>query len=112
MSILIASIGTTIILITNYITTLTGAFNFIVLLSTLSVLPVYTFTAAAEMIILKKETGKVSFAKFIKTSIFALIAFAYSIYAIYGTGAEIVMYGFILILIGIPFYAYLKINRN
>lgn len=112
MSILITSIGTNIVLITNYVNTLTGAFNFIVLLATLSTLPVYTFTAAAEMIILKRETGKISFTRFIKTSLFALISFAYSIYAIYGTGAEIVMYGFILILIGIPFYAYMKVNKK
>jgi basic amino acid/polyamine antiporter, APA family len=112
VSIIIASIGTNILLITNYVTNLTSAFNFILLLSTLAILPVYTFTAAAEIILLRKGTQNFSIFSFVKHSFVALVAFAYSIYAIYGTGAEIVMYGFILLLIGIPFYVYMKLQNT
>jgi len=91
---------------------LTSAFNFILLLSTLAVLPVYTFTAAAEMMLLRKDSSKFNIFTFVKSSIVALLAFAYSIYAIYGTGAQIVMYGFILILIGIPFYIFIKLQNK
>lgn len=109
-SILIASIGTNIVLITNYVNTLTGAFNFILLLSTLACLPIYTFAAAADIVLLYKKSSNFNVFNFIKNSFLALVAFAYSIYAIYGTGAEIVMYGFILMLLGIPFYSYMKIK--
>lgn len=109
VSIIIASIGTNILLITNYVSNLTSAFNFILLLSTLAVLPVYTLTAASEIMLLSKDTTKVSMFNIVKHSFAALLAFAYSIYAIYGTGAETVMYGFILMLVGIPFYVYRKI---
>jgi basic amino acid/polyamine antiporter, APA family len=111
-AIIISSIGTNILLITTYIDTLTSAFNFILLLSTLAVLPVYTFTAAAEIMLLRKDSSKFNIFTFVKSSILALLAFAYSIYAIYGTGAQIVMYGFILILIGIPFYIFMKLQNN
>lgn len=109
-SIIIASIGTNILLITNYISSLTSAFNFILLLSTLSIIPVYTFTAAAEMKLLVKKSKDFNLFYFIKSSFIALVAFAYSIYAIYGTGATIVMYGFIMMLLGIPFYVYMKVK--
>lgn len=107
-AIIIASMGTNILLITNYVSSLTSAFNFILLLSTLAILPVYTFTAAAEMILFVKGNKDFNLFHFIKSSVFALLAFGYSIYAIYGTGSTTVMYGFILILLGIPFYAYMK----
>lgn len=109
-ALIIASIGTNILLITNYVQSLTSAFNFILLLSTLSILPVYTFTAAAEMVLLKREPGKFNLFSFIRHSFLAMLAFGYSIYAIYGTGAETVMYGFILILLGLPVYAYMKVK--
>ncbi|MFL0247874.1 amino acid permease [Candidatus Clostridium stratigraminis] len=111
-ALIISSIGTNIILITTYVNTLNSAFNFIILLSTLSILPVYTFTAAAEIMLLRKDPTKFNIFTFVKSSIVALLAFAYSIYAIYGTGATNVMYGFILILIGIPFYVYMKLQNN
>ena len=34
------------------------------------------------------------------------MAFAYTVWTIYGSGAETVMWGFILVLIAIPFYIY------
>jgi basic amino acid/polyamine antiporter, APA family len=111
-AIIISSIGTNILLITTYIDTLTSAFNFVLLLSTLAVLPVYTLTAAAEIMLLRKDSSKFNIFTFVKSSIVSLLAFAYSIYAIYGTGAQIVMYGFILILIGIPFYVFIKLQNR
>lgn len=111
-AIIISSIGTNILLVTTYIDTLTSAFNFVLLLSTLAVLPVYSFTAAAEIMLLRKDSSKFNLFTFIKSSILALLAFAYSIYAIYGTGAETVMYGFILLLVGIPFYIFMKLQNK
>ena len=43
---------------------------------------------------------------FLKKSCLALLAFVYTLWTIYGSGAETVMWGFILMLIGIPFYIY------
>jgi hypothetical protein len=41
-----------------------------------------------------------------------LLAFGYSLYAIYGTGATVVMYGFLLMLLGIPVYLYMMLQNN
>lgn len=111
-ALLISSIGTNLVLITNYVSSLTFAFNFIILLSTMVILPIYTFTAAADILLLSKKSNKFNFFNFIKNSFCAFVAFGYSVYAIYGTGANSVMYGFILLLLGIPFFLYLRLQND
>ena len=108
VSLIVSAILTNLLLILNYVQSLTSAFQIMLLLATLAFLPAYTFTAAAEMLLLVKRSPDFNVWRFLKDSIFSLLAFAYSIYAIYGTGAEVVMYGFILMLLGIPFYVYVK----
>lgn len=109
-SLIISAIVANILLIMNYVSSLADAFNFMLLLATLSFLPAYSFAAVAEIVLLRKKTGKFNLWNFIKNSFLALLGFAYSIYAIYGTGSQVVMYGFILLLAGIPFYVYKKIQ--
>ena len=112
VALIISSIGTSLVLVTNYVNSLTSAFSFIILLSTMVILPIYTFTAAADILLLSKKSIKFNIFNFIKNSFFSLVAFGYSVYAIYGTGADSVMYGFILLLLGIPFYLYLRLQNN
>jgi len=111
-SLIISGIAANILLVMNYVSSLTSAFNFMLLLATLSFLPAYSFTAAAEILLLRNKDKNFNLINFIKSSFISILAFAYSIYAIYGTGAEVVMYGFILMLIGIPFYVYQKIQNR
>jgi amino acid transporter len=111
-SLIIAGVCANVLLIMNYVGSLTTAFNFMLLLATLAFLPAYSFTAAAEILLLSKHSANFSIWSFIKNSFLALLAFAYSIYAIYGTGATVVMYGFLLMLVGIPFYVYMKLQSK
>ena len=53
-----------------------------------------------------REEKKFNFKIFIKKSFLPLLAFIYVLWTIYGSGAETVMWGFILMLIGIPVYIY------
>ena len=111
-SLIISGVCANILLIMNYVGSLRDAFDFMILLATLAFLPAYTFSAAAEIVLLKKKDKNFNFWNFLKNSFIALLAFAYSIYAIYGTGAKVVMYGFILMLVGIPFYVYMMLQNN
>ena len=90
----------------NYQKGMVSAFTFITILATLSFLPVYLLTVAAEIMLMFKNEKNFTLTLFIKKSIIPLIAFIYTIWTIYGSGAETVMWGFILMLIGIPFYIY------
>ncbi len=111
-SLIISAVLANILLAMNYSHSLLSAFNFMILLATLAYLPMYATTAAAEIILLIKIDGKVNVWKFIKKSIIPLLGFAYAVWTIYGSGAETVMYGFLLILFGVPFYLYMKVKSK
>jgi len=111
-SLLISAVAANILLILNYVGSLNAAFNFMLLLATLAFLPAYSFSAAADIVLLVKHSPDFNIWNFLKNSFVALLAFAYSIYAIYGTGSEVVMYGFILMLAGIPIYLYMMLQNN
>ena len=105
-SLIIGSVLVNILLIMNYQKGMVSAFTFMTILATLSFLPVYLLTVAADIMLMFKDQKNITLKIFIKKSIVPLLAFAYSIWTIYGSGAETVMWGFILMLLGIPFYIY------
>ena len=111
-SLIISALAANVLLVLNYMGTLSSAFNFMLLLATLAFLPAYAFSAAADIVLLKNHSSDFNLFSFLKNSFFALLAFAYSIYAIYGTGATVVMYGFILMLAGIPVYLFMILQNN
>lgn len=110
MSLIISSVMVNIILIMNFTEGLSGAYSFIVLLATLSYLPVYGFTAIAEIILMSKGKRRASVKNYTLLVVRALIAFAFSVWGIISSGAQTVMYGFILIMIAVPVYGYMKIK--
>ncbi|MEF9951009.1 MAG: amino acid permease [Clostridium sp.] len=105
-SLIIGSVLVNILLIMNYRESMVDAFTFIIILATLSFLPVYLLTASADMFLMFKGKKEFSFKIFVTKAIVPLLAFAYTIWTIYGSGSDVVMWGFILMLIGIPFYIY------
>ncbi|HCW53435.1 MAG TPA: amino acid permease [Clostridium sp.] len=110
-SLVIGSVLVNVLLIMNYQKGMVSAFTFMTILATLSFLPVYLLTVAAEIMIMFRDEKNITLKIFIKKSIVPLLAFVYSIWTIYGSGAETVMWGFILMLLGIPFYIY-NYHRN
>jgi amino acid transporter len=111
-SLIISALAANILLVLNYMGSLSSAFNFMLLLATLAFLPAYAFSAAADIILLKNRPSEFNIFSFLKNSFFALLAFGYSLYAIYGTGATVVMYGFLLMLLGIPVYLFMLLQNN
>ena len=105
-SLIISGILVNILLLTNYQKSMVSAFSFITILATLSYLPVYLLSVSAEIMIMFRDEKEISIGKFISKSIIPLLAFIYTLWTIYGSGAETVMWGFILMLLGIPFYIY------
>ena len=111
-AIIIGSVLVNILLVMNYQKSMVSSFTFITILATLSYLPVYLLTVAAEIMLSFKKGEKITFTGFIKKSFVPLIAFVYTLWTIYGSGAETVMWGFILMLAGIPFYIYNHHKNN
>ncbi|MBL4935757.1 amino acid permease [Clostridium sp. YIM B02515] len=111
VSLIIAAILGNILLALNYTKSLQQVFTFMILLATLAGLPVYASTAAAEIRLSININNKPSKTYIIKKSIIPAIAFIYSLWAIYGSGLESVLYGVLLAALGIPVYFYMK-KRN
>lgn len=110
VALIVGSVCINLILLMNFTEGLSGAYNFIVLLATLSYLPVYAFTAIAEIILMAKGERRASVKNYTLLVVRALVAFVFSIWGIVASGSETVMLGFILMLVGVPFYAYMKIK--
>ena len=102
----------TIIMFIGYITNQGGLYNFMVLLAVMSLLIFYAFGAASDIMLAAKKAEPLNPFRFIKNSMLGLLAFAYSVYTIYGSGSDVVMYGFLLILIGMPFYIYVQLKNG
>jgi len=104
LGIILSSILASILMMLNYSKSLVDAFTFMMTLSTLSVIVPYLFSAASLAFILYNRDKKLSH-PMIWVS---LLAFLFCIWIIMGCGYEVVIYGLILLSIGIPFYFGLK----
>ncbi|ABS28422.1 amino acid permease [Anaeromyxobacter sp. Fw109-5] len=81
-----------------------AVFSFVVLLATLSTLLPYAFSAVALVILLASRgepRGRIA-----GPIALASLAFAFSVVAVAGSGPETVLWGFVLLLLGLPVYAW------
>ncbi len=104
VGIVISSILASALMMLNFSKSLVGAFTFMMTLSTLSCLVPYLFSAASLAIQVFRSGNK----KLNSLIWIALLAFSFCIWIIIGCGHEIVFYGFILLMISIPFYVLLQ----
>ena len=68
----------------------------------------YAYAAAAELVLFFRERELFTWAKLARDSVIAGLAFAYSVWAIWGSGEEWLAKGFMLLLFGIPVYIWMK----
>ena len=107
---IVGGVLSSIVMLMNYSEGLVDQFEFIVQLTVISSLLPYLFTAASyALIIIEKKLHTKSW---VKTFVLSALGFTYSLWAIYGSGSETVYYGFLLLLIGIPVYIYMKWFQN
>ncbi|MCY6371906.1 APC family permease [Clostridium ganghwense] len=110
-SLIINAIFTNIVLLMSYSKSMISAFNFVILLTTLAYLPVYALTSLADIKFKIKESNLNKFS-IIKSCIVPFLGFSYAIWAISGLNKEVILYGMLLAIIGIPFYFYCKWKNN
>lgn len=112
--VVISSVLVTFLLIFNYSgsSSLIQMFSFIILLATLTTLVPYAFCAMAELMIFIKHREDFNGKRLLGSSIIAVIAFAYSVWTVIGSGAQTVLYGFVLLLLGIPVYVWMRKQQS
>ncbi len=104
LGIVLSSILTSILMALNYSKSLVDAFAFMITLSTLSILPPYFFSTASYVL----QTIKLKESNLAGKLILAGLAFAFSLWVMVGSGQEVVFWGFIFLVAGIPFYVWMK----
>ena len=90
----------------NYSKGLMATFELLILLSTLTTLLPYTASALAEIVLQRRDLLSER-NKNLKSFFIAIIALAFSLFAIVGSGLEVVAYGLLLLLSGLPIYYWL-----
>jgi APA family basic amino acid/polyamine antiporter len=68
----------------------------------------YAYAAAAEVVLFFRERETFSWIKLGRDTVVASLAFAYSLWAIWGSGEEWLAKGLMLLLFGIPVFVWLK----
>ncbi len=110
ISIVGSSVLVSFLMLMNFSRSLADTYQFIILLSTMTVLVPYLFSAVAYAILAVKSselkwrsTGKLTI---------AMLAFVYSMWAVGGSGQETVYWGFLLLMAGVPLYGWSKMKKN
>ena len=108
----VSSILITILVMTNYTRGLVGMFTFIILLATLTTLFPYLLSTMSLLMIFIRERERFRREPILGSSIIAVLAFAYSLWAIGGSGQETVFWGFLLLMGSVPVYVWIKHSQR
>ncbi len=112
-ALIVSNLLASVLIVMNFSKGLVGAFETIVLLAVMSSLLPYAMCALAElMILLRRGKSATHLPGRIKIAILGFLGFVYSMWAIYGSGADTVFWGFLLILAGIPLHVWIQVTKN
>lgn len=108
----VSSVLLTVLMLMNYTQGLVQQFNFVILLATLTTLVPYAYSAAAEVYMFFSDRQLFNLRSFALHTVVAALAFAYSVWAIIGSGTDVIAKGFILLMIGIPVFVFMKWTQS
>jgi APA family basic amino acid/polyamine antiporter len=108
----VSSVLVSALVLYNWNADFASRFSDVVLLATWMTLIAYAYAAAAEVVLFYRERELFSWAKLTRDTVIASLAFAYSVWAIWGSGEEWLAKGFMLLLFGIPVFVWMRWHRN
>ena len=108
----VAGIFISILMVMQYNASLVDQFTFVLLLATLTTLVPYAYSAGAQLHMMFSDRELFSGRKLFRDAVVASLALAFSIWAIYGAGYEVIAKGFLLLMFGVPVYVYMKYQRS
>jgi basic amino acid/polyamine antiporter, APA family len=98
----VSSLIGTLLVLMNYSHGLVGTFNVIILIATFFTLVPYMLCALAELLLGRGDQGRT------RNIVLAGLAFAFALWATAGAGRDTVYWGTLLLLAGLPLYAWQK----
>ena len=107
VGIVMSSVLVTVLIGMNYTKGLVEQFNFIILLAALHTLVAYTLSSMGELMIFIRERERFKGQRLFGSSVIAVLAFLYSLWAIAGAGSQIVYWGILMLFAGVPVYVWI-----
>lgn len=108
----VSSVLITVLMFMNYTKGLVEQFTFIILLATLTTLVPYVFCSMTYLLMVLRDPAKAAGRSVGASIAVALIAFAFSMWAIAGSGRDTVFWGFLLLFAGTPVYVWITWRRG
>jgi APA family basic amino acid/polyamine antiporter len=108
VGLVVSSVLVTGLTLMRYNDSLVDQFTFVILLATLTTLIPYVFSAAAQLMLLITDRARFDRRRLAGDAVIAVVAMAYAIWAVAGSGYEVVYKGFLLLLLGIPVYLWMR----
>lgn len=112
VALIVSSVLVTGLMLMNSSEGLVDQFTFVILLATLTALLPYAICAMAELMIYARDRERFVGKRLTGAVITALLGFAYALWAIVGAGAQIVYWGLLLLLAGLPMYVWVVWRRG
>lgn len=109
--IVVSSLLASILIVMNYSRGLVSMFTFIIMLATLSTLIPYAFSSLADLLFSIRGQEKYRNGSTLLHSAISVPALLFSIWAIWGLGFVTIIWGVVLLAVGVPFFYY-SIRRN
>ena len=110
IGLVIGSLLSSAVMLMNFTKGLVDQFEIIVEIVVFVALLPYLLSAAAYVLIIIEK--KLHSNSWVKTFVLGGLGFAYSLWAIWGSGRDTVFYGFMLLLSGIPFYLLMQWHKR
>lgn len=101
----ISSVFVSLIIGLNFHKGFVRAFEFMILLSTLTALVPYLFSSVTHILISRRAGNR-------WWGILGTLTFLFSLWAVIGSGQEVVFWGFIGLMCGLPVYIWIKIHQE
>jgi APA family basic amino acid/polyamine antiporter len=112
MGLVAAAVLVTGLVFMNYNASLVDQFTFMLLLATLTTVVPYAFAAAAELLLFIREPERFTGRKMVRDAVIAGLGFGYALWAMYATGSESIAKGYILLMLGIPIFLWMRRRRQ
>jgi len=112
LGIAVSSLLASILIIMNYTRGLVSMFTFIIMLATLSTLIPYVFSSLAGILFYKRDQYRQRKKTVVLRLAVSVPALAFSLWAIWGLGLITVLWGVVLLVLGVPFFLYLRRRKG
>lgn len=112
LGIAVSSLLASILIIMNYTRGLVSMFTFIIMLATLSTLIPYVFSSLADILFCKRDQYRQRNKTVILRLAVSVPALAFSLWAIWGLGLITVLWGVVLLVLGVPVFFYLRRRKD